>query len=194
MNIFKKIKKTNGRRQIYFLGIKIFSYKRKETILKKEKFQFKKIAKNSEIQQGCRIHHSENISIGQNVRIGTGALIEGMGGVIIKDNVIFGPDVTIWTANHNYESPDKLPYDEKVIYRSVIIEDNVWVGGKSIILPGVTIHEGAVIGMGAVVTKDVPSGAVVGGNPAKVLKYRDIQQYKKLKSQKSFYLFKDEIK
>lgn len=194
MHIFKKIKKTNGRRHVYFLGVKIFSYKKKihhklERTL--NQFSFKELGNGSEIQPGCRIYHPENISIGNNVRIGQGALIEGMGDITIKNNVILGPDVTIWTANHNYEKPEKLPYDEKVILKPVTIEDNVWIGGKSIILPGVTIHEGAVVGMGAVVTKDVPSGAVIGGNPAKVLKYRDMTQYEKLKLQKSFYIFKE---
>ena len=73
--------------------------------------------------------------------------------------------------------------------KPVTIEDNVWIGGKSIILPGITIHEGAVIGMGAVVTKDVPKGAVVGGNPAKILKYRNIKKYDELCSIKSFFIF-----
>ncbi len=51
------------------------------------------------------------------------------------------------------------------------------------------VHEGAVIAMGAVVTKDVPKGAVVGGNPAKILKYRNMEQYEKLKQEKSFRIF-----
>ena len=143
--------------------------------------------KNIIIQDHCRIYNAENISIGNNVLIGQGALIEGMGGLSIGNNVVFGPDVTIWTANHNYNMPVMLPYDERVIYKSVTIQDNVWLGAKCIIIPGVTIHEGAVIGIGAVVTKDVPKGAVVGGNPAKVIKYRDLDRYDKLCEAKSFY-------
>jgi acetyltransferase-like isoleucine patch superfamily enzyme len=187
MRILKKVK-DSGQVSIYVLGIKLISYK------KKNKMDYlynslKMIGVDSEIQPRCRIHHPENISIGDNVRIGEGALIEGMGGLVIENNVIFGPDVTIWTANHNYENPQKLPYDEKVIFKSVHIEDNVWIGCKSIIVPGVTIHEGAVIAMGSVVTKDVPKCAVVGGNPAKVLKYRDIKKYDELCKRKSFFYF-----
>ena len=71
----------------------------------------------------------------------------------------------------------------------VTIEDNVWIGAHAKICPGVTIHEGAVVGMGAVVTKDVPKCAVVGGNPAVVLKYRDKNTYKKLVKGKKFHNF-----
>lgn len=192
MYIIRKIKEKNGRRNIYFCGIKIFSYRKNDCKNINPEYHFKYIGKGSEIQDGCRIYNQSKIYIGNNVRIGNGALIEGMGGLKIGNNVIFGPDVTVWTANHNYEKPTKLPYDEKVIFKPVSIEDNVWVGGKSIILPGVTIHEGAVIGMGAVVTQDVPKCAVVGGNPAKVLKYRDIKQYEQLKKEKKIFLFEQE--
>ncbi len=76
-----------------------------------------------------------------------------------------------------------------MILKPVTIADNVWIGCRATIVPGVTINEGAVIASGAVVTKDVPKGAVVGGNPAKVLKYRNMEYYEKLKEQKSFYIF-----
>lgn len=75
------------------------------------------------------------------------------------------------------------------LYESlVVIGENVWVGSSAIILPGITIGEGAVVGAGSVVTKDVPAFAVVGGNPTKVLKYRDIERYNKLKLQDKIYL------
>lgn len=91
----------------------------------------------------------------------------------------------IRTANHNYNSMDLeyLPYDEKVVCKPVIIEKNCWIGTSSLILPGVTIQEGAVIGAGSVVTKDIPKCAVVGGNPARILKYRDENIYQKLASE-----------
>ena len=99
------------------------------------------------------------------------------------NNIKMGPQVFIWTWNHNYYAPEALPYDRVCIEGPVTINDNVWVGAKATIIPGVTIGEGAVIAMGAVVTKDVPPCAVVGGNPAKILKYRDIEVYNKLKNQ-----------
>ena len=79
-------------------------------------------------------------------------------------------------------------YDSNFIKKAVHICENVWIGSKVIILPGVTIGEGSVIGAGAIITKDVPPCAVVGGNPAKVVKYRDKKQYLKLKENNQIYL------
>jgi acetyltransferase-like isoleucine patch superfamily enzyme len=62
-----------------------------------------------------------------------------------------------------------------------LIKDFVWCGSNVTIAPGVTIGEGVVIGTGAVITKDIPDYAVVGGNPAKIIKYRDIKQFQKCK-------------
>lgn len=132
---------------------------------------------------GIKLQHAKNISIGNNVRIGEKCRFSGSGGITVGDNVAFGPDVTIWSTNHNYYSPSLLPYDCEPIHKPVIIEKNTWIGAKVIIAPGVTIGEGAVVGIGAVVTKDVPSCAVVGGNPAKVLKYRDMEKYNLLKKE-----------
>ena len=72
--------------------------------------------------------------------------------------------------------------DQELLTLPVYIGDDVWIGAKANIVPGVTIGDGAVVAMCAVVTKDVPSCAVVGGNPAKILKYRDVEVYNKLKN------------
>ncbi|MBQ7303849.1 MAG: acyltransferase [Alphaproteobacteria bacterium] len=181
VKIFKRTKDGN-KRTICFLGIPVYSYRKKGPV-------FKNCGQNVVIMKHHRIYFKENISVGNNVRIGTRVFINAMGGLTIGDNVIFGPDVTILTANHNYDTPTKLPYDEEMILKPVTIGDNVWIGCRAIIVPGVTINEGAVIAMGAVVTKDVPKGAVVGGNPAKVLKYRNMEQYEKLKQEQSFRIF-----
>ena len=145
------------------------------------KYRLGKCGKNFCCCSGVTIHSARKISVGNSVRIGERSYLNARGGIKIGNNVQFGPQVFIWSSNHNYYSPKKLPYDNKQIDKLVTIEDNVWIGAKASIIPGVTIGEGAVIGMCAVVTKDVPSCAVVGGNPAKVLKYRDIDTYNKLK-------------
>lgn len=96
----------------------------------------------------------------------------------------------IQTQNHNYNSLDleSIPYDSRNFLKKVVIEENVWIGMDVKICPGVTIGEGSVIGMGSVVTKDVPKYAIVGGNPAKILKYRDENQYLELKRKDKIYL------
>ena len=138
------------------------------------------------ICSGTRIHVAKNLIIGDNVRIGEKSRLSAIGGITIGNNVSLGPEVLIWTSNHNYENPEKLPYDEKSKLKPVKIEDNVWIGARVCITPGVTIGEGAVIAMGAVITKDVPQCAVVGGNPAKVLKYRNIEKYNQLKVENKY--------
>lgn len=144
--------------------------------------RFKKCGKNFLCCSGVKIHGAKRISVGNNVRIGEKSYINGNGGISIGDNVKFGPQVFIWTCNHNYYAPKRLPFDDLNFEKPVTIGDNVWIGAKASIIPGVTVGDGAVIAMCAVVTKDVPSCAVVGGNPAKILKYRNIEVYNKLKN------------
>ena len=97
-----------------------------------------------------------------------------IGPVMIGKDVMMASEVIILTANHTFDRldiPMRLQGARDV--KPVRIGDDVWIGMRSIILPGVQIGRGAVIGAGAVVTKDVPEYAVVGGNPAKVIKFRN---------------------
>lgn len=80
------------------------------------------------------------------------------------------------------------------IYSHVEIGNNCWFGARCIILPGVKIEDGAVIAAGSVVTKSVPCGAIVGGNPAKIIGWRDMDKYNKLKSEHKNYIFGRKIK
>lgn len=113
--------------------------------------------------------------------------IECSGGVKIGKYFHTGRGLTIFSTNHNYERATLIPYDEKSIDKPVVISDFVWCGANVTIVPGVTIGEGAVIGAGAIVTKDVPECAVVGGNPAKILKYRDVISFNRLKKNRQWY-------
>ena len=150
------------------------------------KNRLKSCGKRVIICNGAKLKVARNISIGSNVRIGENSRLSGIGGIEIGNNVSFGPEVLIWSSNHNYYSPETLPFDFKSKIKSVKIEDNVWIGARACITPGITIGEGAVIAMGAVVTKNVPPCAVVGGNPATIIKYRDIEKYNQLKAENKF--------
>lgn len=114
---------------------------------------------------------SSRIEIGDNSGIGINADITGK--TIIGKNVMMGPECIIYTVNHRFDNPE-IPMNKQgaADEKPVFIGNDVWIGARVIILPGVKIGDGAVIGAGAVVTKDVPPYSVVGGNPAKVLKYR----------------------
>lgn len=93
----------------------------------------------------------------------------------------------IITSYHNYDQGTKIPYDDTYISKDVVIEDNVWLGSRVIVLGGVTIGEGAIIQAGSVVIKDIPAFGIAGGHPAKVFKYRDIEHYNQLKEQGLFF-------
>lgn len=140
----------------------------------------------NEIEVGGRTRLSDNTFLGRNPNF-NGLIVNGIGKVVIGDNFHSGTGCLIITSIHNYDHGKKIPYDETHIEKPVIIGDNVWLGDKVTILGKVTIGDGAIVQAGAVVIKDVPSGAIVGGNPAQIFKYRDMDHYNNLKSKKMFH-------
>ncbi|CAN1507716.1 Hexapeptide repeat [Mycobacteriaceae bacterium] len=90
------------------------------------------------------------------------------------------------TYNHNYKG-GAIPYDPTFIVEDTIIGDNVWFGLDVVVLPGVTIGEGAIIQAGSVVITDVSALAIVGGHPARQFSMRDADHYQTLKSLQKFY-------
>lgn len=117
----------------------------------------------------------------------SGTFIDCSGGVEIGRYFHTGRGLTIFSTNHNYQSNRSIPYDEDEIVRPVKIGDFVWCGANVTIVPGVEIGEGVVIGSGAVVTQNIPPYAIIGGNPAKVIKYRDAELFNQLKSENKFF-------
>ena len=132
----------------------------------------------------------ERIFVGDYCYVGQGAFWSGLGGIHLADNVIIGPRVTLYTQNHRYKSevclPFGPPYEDVAL--PINIEESVWICLGAMILPGVTIHEGAVVAMGAVVVRDVPARAVVGGNPAEVISERSADVYERLKREKKYIM------
>ncbi len=128
---------------------------------------------------------SENTTLGNNVNF-NGMKISGKGNVTIGDNFHSGTDCLMITQTHNFDNGTAIPYDTTYIYEDITIEDNVWLGSRVVLLSGVTIGEGAIIQAGSVVVNDIPAYSVAGGHPAKVFKTRDIEHYKKLKSEGKF--------
>lgn len=136
------------------------------------RLMFNKCGKNVNIQKNA--HITIGISIGDNSGIGTNCIVGR--GTVIGDNVMMGPDCSIYTRNHKHDDVDTpmiLQGYEK--NKPVIIGDDVWLGARVIILPGVKIGSHSIIGAGAVVSKDVPEYAIVAGNPAVVKKFRKPQ-------------------
>lgn len=113
------------------------------------------------------------VIFGKNVFINHSAILSASGGIEFKDGVMIAPGIRIATINH-----DMSERHTKYYYGKVTIGKNAWIGMNVTICPGVTIGEYAVVAAGAVVTKDVPDYAVVGGVPAKVIRYQDPKEQK----------------
>ena len=128
---------------------------------------------------------SKNTILGNNVNF-NGMRISGGGTVRIGDNFHSGKDCLMISQNHNYDHGNAIPYDDSYIPRDIVIEDNVWLGDRVIILGGSVIGEGAIIQAGSVVSGLIPKYSIAGGHPAKVFKTRDIDHYLKLKNEKKF--------
>lgn len=115
-----------------------------------------------------------NLTIGNNVSFGGNVLLYGNATINIGDNTMIAYGVIIHTSTHDYNSH---PMWQKRIDQPVKIGHDVWIGTGAIILPGVIIEDYAVVGAGSVVTSNVPKGAIVVGNPARIIKYRDENAY-----------------
>lgn len=128
---------------------------------------------------------SPNTILGDNVNF-NGMNIIGNGDCKIGNNFHSGQNCQIITQNHNYDGGVEIPYDKTIIKKSIVIDDNVWLGNNVIILGNVHIGEGAIIQAGSVVVSDVPPCSIAGGNPAKVFKMRDEEHYYTLKAAGKF--------
>ena len=136
-------------------------------------FNIFELGKRSVIEDYSVINNAVgNLLIGNNTRVGIGNTI--IGPVTISDNVNIGQNVTISGLNHNYEDPSKTISEQGVGTSPIKIENDVWIGANSVVLPGIQIGNHSIIGAGSVITKDVPSYSVAVGNPARIIKRYDM--------------------
>lgn len=112
------------------------------------------------------INYGKATQIGKNVFINHACVFLGLGGIIIEDEVLIGPRVTLTSEDHPVEASKR----KALIGKTIVIKRNAWIGAGATILPGVTVGENSVVAAGAVVTKDVSPNTLVGGVPAKVMK------------------------
>lgn len=148
------------------------------------KRMFEKVGCNVNIEHGAFFGGGKEIEIGNNSAIGLNARISGP--LKIGDDVMMGPNVSIFTQNHETENIYKPMRLQTAPKEKVTIGNDCWIGANAVILPGVTIGNGVIVGAGAVVTKNVPDYAVVGGVPAKIIKMRE--ERKDLPKLKVLYL------
>ncbi|MDP4179984.1 MAG: acyltransferase [Bacillota bacterium] len=141
---------------------------------------FLSAGKNLNVEHGSFFGSGRDIEIGDNTGLGINCRI--MGPLKIGSEVMMGPEVMIFTQNHENSRLDIPMNRQTAPKRPVVIEDDVWIAARVIILPGITVHKGAILGAGAVITKDVPEYAVVGGNPARIIKFRNGNEIKNEKT------------
>lgn len=133
----------------------------------------------NKVQPKCQISSIRNLKLGGEVYINNSRLC-CEGGLEIGYSTRVGEGCLFLTTNHNYKSQTVTPYDNIGLLQKTVIGKNVWIGARSIICPGVKIDDGAIVAMGSVVTKSVSKCAIVGGNPAKIIGWRDKELYDKL--------------
>ena len=138
---------------------------------------FRSCGKNINVEKGAYFDSGWEIEIGNNSGLGVNCNVPF--NLKIGNEVMMGPDVIIIGENHRFDAID-APMRLQGFKEStpICIEDDVWIGARVIILPGIRIEKGAVIGAGAVVTKDIPPYAICAGNPARVIRFRDAKSRK----------------
>ncbi len=130
------------------------------------KLYVNKLGMCSNLLIGVELKDPVNIEIGDNVVVNKGVLLDGRGGLILKNNIDIARGVIIWTMSHDYKN------GHESYVKSVIIDDGCWIGANCQILPGVVLGKNVIVGCGSIVTKSFPDNSVVAGNPAKLIRVR----------------------
>lgn len=132
---------------------------------------FLEAGKSINIEHGASFGKGNRVSIGDRSGLGINARLDGP--VTIGHDVMMGPDVMIFALGHEFTDVEVPMIQQGMTTpRQVVIEDDVWIGARVIILPGVRVGRGSVVAAASVVTKSVPPFSVVAGNPARVVKNR----------------------
>jgi acetyltransferase-like isoleucine patch superfamily enzyme len=146
------------------------------------RLSFRRFGKGSYIDYGVYVRYPWKVSIGCGTVLNRGCRIYPSyaiksAQIIIGDHVAVGPDVVFCGAGHDYSALDLADVAD-----TITIDDHVWIGARSVLLPGVRVGKGAVIGAGSVVTRDVPAWSVAVGNPAKVINNRTVDVDREISS------------
>ncbi len=167
---------------IKLIPIKKIRHRLRDKYAREELYKKHPIYRDNFISPNVILVCEENMEFGGKVFVGDDCRFYAEGGLKIGAYTKFGQQVIIVTTNHNYASHNRTPYDHIGLTRRVEIGKNCWIGLRSIIMSGVKIEDGAIVGAGSVVTKSVPKCAIVAGNPARIIGWRDKEEYERLES------------
>jgi maltose O-acetyltransferase len=142
-----------------------YDKQQRETLLRK---MLGKIGLNIDIQTSFFVDYGTHIEIGDNFYANFNCVFLDCNYIKIGNNVMMGPNVQIYTAHHPVLADERIKGPE--FASAITIGDNVWIGGNTVICPGVSISENTTIGAGSVVTKDIPANVLAVGNPCRVIK------------------------
>lgn len=142
------------------------------------------------VLKGVVFASPKGIKIGHDVSINHNASLDGHGGLKIGSYSMIGPNSIILTSNHGFKEPLVPMTCQDVVCGPVVLEEDVWIGANVVVLPNVHISRGAIVGANAVVTKDVEAYSIVGGVPAKFIKYRFDNETKVKASKADFNRYK----
>jgi acetyltransferase-like isoleucine patch superfamily enzyme len=138
------------------------------------KRKFAQFSDGAEFRSGAYAVTCSNIYLGNNVVIRPGSFMmaDPKGGIHIEDDVLVGSGVHMYVGNHKFNDVNiPIYYQGHTESKNIVIRRGAWLGANVIILSGVTVGENSVVGAGSIVTKDVPPRCIVGGNPARVIRY-----------------------
>ncbi len=130
-----------------------------------------------ELDRWFEVRCPEKLHIGHKTVIAGDLFINARGGVTIGKYCHIAKGLTVYSHNHNWKSTESIPYDEKIIEKPVSVGDCVWIGCNVTIAPGAKIGDGVVVSAGSVVFGDIPKCAIVRGNPAEIIGYRDTESF-----------------
>jgi len=133
---------------------------------------FKHMGRVVYVSAQFRVRSPGAISLGNNVFLNYGVFLDGAGGITIGNNVMIAQHVQFFTRTHSVENVSIPMWSQPYKFKPITVGDDVWIGTNVVLLPGVVVGKGSVIGANSVVTKSIPPYAIVGGVPAKILKFR----------------------
>jgi maltose O-acetyltransferase len=135
---------------------------------------FGRIGRNLRVLQDVRIRNIDLIEAGDDLSLGDCCFLQAAGGIEFGDDVMLGPGVKIWSANHKFDDVNRPIGKQGYEFKKVVLGNHVWIGANAFIMPGAQIGDGVIISAGAVVgAKTIPPYKIVAGNPARVIGTRE---------------------